>query len=153
MKHLRRFNENTDHYFYTEKNKEDLREFCHENLIALLDEGFSIVITKRDSLAVNNKNHKKGFIVNLNKRTGFTWDEIKDYYLPFLDRLSKVYAIEPVITLDLSQIISNLITDNQYVPVGREHYKIEDLEKYDGEEGPSIKISRILVMVEGRLNF
>lgn len=144
MKHLRRFNESQNTLIH-----DDLKEFCQENLIALIDEGFHVMLKK--------PHNKTGFIVILfkyegDRKLGFTWNEIEEYYIPFLHRLSNLYSIEPVITIELVYINGNGTTSN----AGREHIKIDELEDYSKEyeeitKDAPIKIGNVLVAVEGKL--
>jgi hypothetical protein len=110
MKHLRRFNESL--------NKEELQDFCDTYLAYLLDEDFSIEYLGRKSHAMNykevpftkrkpcvNKDLDDSEIISLKKgyRTDnmvigdpslmFSWDEIKDHFIPFIHMLSKQYTI------------------------------------------------------------
>jgi hypothetical protein len=82
---------------------EELKDFCESNLIYLIDEGFTVeVIDNTDS---SFKKEFAGVTIRLSKydRTtnsllgtykynkDFNWNDIKDYYIPFLIRLSKEY--------------------------------------------------------------
>lgn len=85
MKHLRSFNESID--------KDELKDFVESCLAYLLDEGFHVFIprTSLDDgttaiwLGLSNQ-----YAV---KSNGFTWDQIKDYYIPLLKLLSNRYQI------------------------------------------------------------
>ena len=85
MKHLRSFNESIDH--------DELKDFVESCLAYLLDEGFNVFIPRVSSddgsiaiwLALSNQ-----YAV---KSNGFTWDDIKDYYIPLLKLLSNRYQI------------------------------------------------------------
>ena len=144
MRYIKKYNESQNNLIH-----DDLKEFCQENLIALIDEGFHVMLKK--------PNNKIGFIVNLfkyegDRKLGFTWNEIEDYYIPFLHRLSNLYSIETVITIELVYINGNGTTSN----AGREHIKIDELEDYSKEyevitKDAPIKISNVLVAVEGKL--
>ena len=93
MKHLRKFNESL--------NKEELQDFCDTYLAYLLDEDFSIEYLGKKS----NKDLDDSEIISLKKgyRTDsmaiadpslmFSWDEIKDHFIPFIHMLSKQYTI------------------------------------------------------------
>lgn len=93
MKHLRKFNESL--------NKEELQDFCDTYLAYLLDEDFSIEYLGKKS----NKDQDDSEIISLKKgyRTDsmaiadpslmFSWDEIKDHFIPFIHMLSKQYTI------------------------------------------------------------
>jgi hypothetical protein len=85
MKHLRRFNESI--------NRDELKDFVEDCLASLLDEGFHVFIPRflsdGDSvaiwLAISNQYSTNS--------TSFTWDQIKDHYIPLLKLLSNRYDI------------------------------------------------------------
>ena len=81
MKHLKGFNESL-----TADEVEELKEFCEINLAYLLDEDFIVDIDSRFGTTGNVS-------FNLKRESGFTWDEIKDHFIPFLQRLSNKYVI------------------------------------------------------------
>ena len=84
MKHLKRFNEGLDY--------NELKDFVEDCLAYLLDEGFHVFIPRGVSedgttaiwLGLNYRE---------NKSNAFTWDDIKDYYIPLLKLLSSRYDI------------------------------------------------------------
>jgi hypothetical protein len=94
MKHLRRFNESI--------NRDELKDFVEDCLVSLLDEGFHVFIPRvlldGDSVAIWLSHSNQ--VVSL-RNTGtlpyakdyFTWDQIKDYYIPLLKLLSNRYDI------------------------------------------------------------
>lgn len=147
MKYIKKYNESQNTLIH-----DDLKEFCQEGLIALIDEGFHVMLKK--------PHNKTGFIVKLfkyggDRKLGFTWNEIEDYYIPFLHRLSNLYSIEPVITIELVYINGNGTTSNAGDAFyRREHIKIDELEDYSKEyevitKDAPIKIGNVLVAVEG----
>lgn len=78
MKHLKKFNES-----HSDKVQE-IRQFCEEALIELIDKGYSIDISKlhnsiKVSLVKNNKS--------------FYWVDIKDKVIPFLEILIDNYEL------------------------------------------------------------
>ena len=84
MKHLKMFNESID--------KDELADFVESCLAYLLDEGFRIFIPRGSEddttaiwLSLSNQ-----YAV---KSNAFTWDDIKDYYIPLLKLLSNRYQI------------------------------------------------------------
>ena len=85
MKHLRKFNESIDH--------DELKDFVESCLAYLLDEGFHVFIPRGVSedgttaiwLAISHQ-----YAANA---ASFTWDQIKDYYIPLLKLLSNRYDI------------------------------------------------------------
>jgi hypothetical protein len=79
-------------------NIDELKDFCESNLIYLIDEGFMIeFIDDQDSelykMAASFKKKLARMSIRLNKydKKYFNWNDIKDYYIPFLIRLSKEY--------------------------------------------------------------
>lgn len=98
MKHLRRFNESI--------NKDELVEFCENYLAYLLDKDFNIeYIGKKSHTMPGNKDLEDSEIISLKKgyrhdgmaiadpSLMFSWDEIKDHFIPFIHMLSKQYTI------------------------------------------------------------
>ena len=91
MKYLRKFNESKEEFNY-----EDLKDFCEQNLVYLLDD-------ERFELEVENDLNGGEFYINLNCISGnsntgnewlngfFRWIDIKDHFIPFLIRLKNKY--------------------------------------------------------------
>ena len=77
MKHLKRFNEATENF------REELRDFCENNLAYLLDDGRLLVEDSRDNLVR----------VQLNLDRNKDWNEIKDHIIPFFIRLTNKYEV------------------------------------------------------------
>ena len=93
MKHLRPFNESKENL------KDELQDFCETSLAYLYDEGFTISITSRDKVKYPDKQH---ILVTLGVRMHsnepnpwelYCWDDVKDYYIPFLQRLTRRYEL------------------------------------------------------------
>ena len=80
-----------------ESIKSDLKEFCELNLAYLMDDDYKVMITRRDSLPIDNSHHKKGLIIHFYKwesdEETFKWDEIENHFIPFLQRLSNEYTV------------------------------------------------------------
>ena len=91
MKHLKRFNESI--------TSEELQDFCETSLAYLMDEGFTIKIYSRESSGDNRtrsyipQGQFNIFLQKDNPRDFFKWDDIMDYYIPFLQLLSNRYDI------------------------------------------------------------
>jgi len=73
----------------------DLKDFCETYLAYLLDGDFELSVhffVKKQGYSRNCYNIN---LVKLNDygATGFTWNEVKDYYIPFIHMLSKEYEI------------------------------------------------------------
>lgn len=84
MKHLKKFNESM--------SKEDLQDFCENCLAYLIDEGFTInVYTHGDPRSDLPKGESNIWLQK--GKEFFKWDEVKNYYIPFLKLLSNRYDI------------------------------------------------------------
>jgi len=96
MKHLRRFNESNIDAL------DELKDFCESNLAFLLDDKIQISYSYYPNYArVSREMTKQENIMDLdiykvqikNIESVFDevyWDDIKDYFIPFLERLSSV---------------------------------------------------------------
>lgn len=87
MKYLKKFNEKLNL-----KDKTELLDFCETSLAYLIDEGFSIdcaFTNVRDGVIKIDLEKVDGF----NQRSSFLWDDVKDYYIPFLQLLNNRYDI------------------------------------------------------------
>ena len=88
MKHLKEFNESL--------NKEELQDFCDTYLAYLLDEGYSIEASEigfgEYVLVLRNENRPTDVPID-SPELLFTWEEVKDQFIPFLHMLSKQYTI------------------------------------------------------------
>ena len=94
MKYLKTYNEAKSRKFgFMAKPEEgeldELKDFCETNLAYLVDEDFVVEVS-------NDYTHKNFHISILkegSKYKGFTWEEVKDYFIPFLTHLSRNYSI------------------------------------------------------------
>ena len=92
MKHLKRFNESV--------TTEDLKDFCESSLAYLLDEGFTIKVIGSylsNNFGIRSRLPRGEINIWLQKDNGtefFKWDDVKDYYIPFLQLLSNRYVID-----------------------------------------------------------
>lgn len=84
MRHLKNFNESM--------SKEDLQDFCESSLAYLIDEGFTINVYTHDDPRSGLPKGESNIWLQKNKEF-FKWDEVKDYYIPFLQLLSNRYDI------------------------------------------------------------
>jgi hypothetical protein len=105
MKHLRRFNESLQL-----KELEDLMDFAENCLAYLLDEGFELELVDRYGREPNDPSFDEDteyFWIDLygpfitqpdeygavpNDRS-YSWNQIKDYYIPFLQLLKTRYVL------------------------------------------------------------
>lgn len=76
MIHLRRFDESL---------KEELLDFCETNLAYLLDDNFTVRVSKFKGDDFHQIMLQRNFM--------FIWSDIKDYFLPFLHFLFKDYEL------------------------------------------------------------
>ena len=80
MKHLKRFNESL-----TDNEVEELKDFCESSLVYLLDDGYDVYIQREWNV---------GFHVLFGlPNDNFLWNDVKDYYIPFLQLLSRRYKL------------------------------------------------------------
>ena len=107
MKHLRKFNEaqfgNSFKTAGLSSNEfNELREFSENCLAYLLDEGFELELVDRNGRESNDPSFDedaKYFWVDLYGPTengdtiSYSWDQIKDYYIPFLKLVQKRYTL------------------------------------------------------------
>lgn len=97
MKHIKPFNENKDNF------EEELRDFCETSLAYLLDEGYDISVTLKDKVKYPEK---KYVLVTLGLKDQesnpghgcgwelYYWNDVKDYYIPFLQMLVRRYKLQ-----------------------------------------------------------
>ena len=95
MKHLRPFNESKENLV------EDLQDFCETSLAYLLDDGYNVSLSVRDQVKYPGVNH---IVVSLGLPNEnydaigyqkFNWNDVKDYYIPFLQMLQRRYELLP----------------------------------------------------------
>lgn len=96
MKHLRHYNEDITydgHIEEYEKSKEfenELHDFCESSLVYLIDEGLEIEIVER-YLWTSDANRFGVKLILFNSQ--YCWNDIKDYIIPFLERLNNKYSL------------------------------------------------------------
>ena len=99
MKYLKPFNESKENSI-----KEELQDLCDTSLAYLYDEGYTISLSVRDQVKYPGKNH---IVVSLglpeenhvpttygNGYRKFNWQDVKDYYIPFLRLLIRRYELQ-----------------------------------------------------------
>lgn len=95
MKHLKPFNENKENL------QQELKDFCNNSLAYLLDDGYDIQVSLRDKVKYPEKQH---ILVTLGLRAEeattwsnpwekYYWNDVKDYYIPFLQMLVRRYEL------------------------------------------------------------
>jgi hypothetical protein len=92
MRYLKKFEALTNQELAWLKIKEELQEFSEGCLVYLLDEGFELTFNPRigeNSVNMNIVLYKP----YLQRSKGFRWYEVRDYYIPFLQLLSRRYEL------------------------------------------------------------
>ena len=85
-------------YFESLDRLKDIKIFCEEHLIYLLDAGFKFEV----------KNFNNAYIIDIYKHTSqYTYQELKDYIIPFLDILKDNYTIAPINDINTYDIYLN----------------------------------------------
>ena len=97
MKHIKPFNESL-----LSDEVDELKDFCETSLAYLLDDGYNVDVSIRNAVKYPGKNH---VIVSLGLPTysesglldykRFHWNDVKDYYIPFLQMLVRRYELLP----------------------------------------------------------
>lgn len=83
----------------------ELKEFCDNSLAYLLDDGYEIKL-RRDRIQTGYGGYDEGYMVvslylsgdeyntsNSYSMMEFHWNDVKDYYIPFLQLLSRRYKL------------------------------------------------------------
>jgi hypothetical protein len=76
--------------FESFNDTKELREFCEDHLVYLLDDGIKIQIE------LGNDDYQYALFIQ-RFGGGFQWNDIKDHFIPFLVMLSKRYSIDGLI--------------------------------------------------------
>lgn len=98
MRYLKRFNEGLQL-----KEVEELMDFAENCLAFLLDEGFQLELVDRYSHDPNDPSFDEnteyywidlyGPINDEDNTRNFSWDEVKDYYIPFISLINNRYRL------------------------------------------------------------
>lgn len=88
MKFLRKFNENLE-------DRLEIKDYCEMNLAYLIDEGFFIDINWHDMASYYSISLRKSSTTNQHGviTPYFKWDDIKDHYIPFIERIRSKYKL------------------------------------------------------------
>ena len=92
MRYLKSFEALTTHELAWLKIQEEIKEFSEGCLVYLLDEGFELTFNPRiveNSVNMNIVLYKP----YLQRAKGFSWYEVRDYYIPFIQLLSRRYDL------------------------------------------------------------
>jgi hypothetical protein len=90
MKHLKKFNESLQ-----PNEVDELKDCCEMSLAYLLDDGYQVSVSMRDKVKYPEKQHtivSLGLKGNMGYRL-FDWNDVKDYYIPFLQMLVRRYEL------------------------------------------------------------
>ncbi len=94
MLYLRKFNENVE---WSKLDLQELEDFCETYLAYLLDDGFGVRVTRLSTVNRHGSNKYRARIEFYKEDPHlpipFEWDDIKDYFIPFYQMLSKDYDI------------------------------------------------------------
>jgi len=98
MKHIKTFEQSNESEPPQQENipidTEELQEFCDINLAYLLDDSnFEVYFP------VASDGEGEGIQIRLDNDHGFKWDDIKNYYIPFLIRLNNKWG-DRIATMD-----------------------------------------------------
>ena len=156
MRYLKSFNESKSRKFgFMAKPEEgeldELKDFCETNLVYLVDEDFVVEVS-------NDYTHKNFHISILkegSKYKGFTWEEVKDYFIPFLTHLSRKYVIcyESVKFNPLVDGLPRIYISYDVDKIISEEEDFIDLEsKWDFIESDNFLISEISIDIEYKMN-
>ena len=124
MKFLRKFNENLE-------DRLEIKDYCEMNLAYLIDEGFFIDVHSHGvRLSQNflgayyNITLRKSLTTNGNgvHTSYFKWDDIKDHYIPFIQRIKNTYK--------LSSDYINFTSSNSMDLISFPFYKLDDINVY-----------------------
>ena len=98
MKHLRRFNEGL-----SSNEFDELKDFSESCLAYLLDEGFELELVDRYGRESNDPSYDEdseylwidlyGPRDDEGNNSNFSWQEVKDYYIPFIQLLKNRYKL------------------------------------------------------------
>lgn len=107
MKHLRNFNETVLPYYLAIK---DIQDFCEMYLAYLVDDGFNITDQPGyDANGYYSGNDKIGYTtICFNKTYNrpvviFSWNEIKDRFIPFFHMLNNNYEILDIVIFNKNE--------------------------------------------------
>ena len=94
MRYLKSYNESKSRrYSFSaapeEGELEELIDFCETHLAYLVDKDFVVDVSND----FTHKNFHISILKEGSKYKGFTWEEIKDHFIPFLTHLSRKYEI------------------------------------------------------------
>lgn len=94
------------------KTQNNLKDICDNYLIYLLDNGFVNIINKTTIKPVWYPDDTHSFTFKRDTTGAFSWDSIKDSFIPFLHFISKDFTIEDIKIHTLRQDFNNLTVND-----------------------------------------
>lgn len=141
MKYLKKFNESKENFDY-----DGLEEFCYENLMSLVDEGFDVYISGWEE-------NYKIYFMKKDHHSFFHWNDISDDFIPFYEALKSKYKL--VDYLDDSSnpcyVELNLFNPNNRVskPIANiDNINFYDKDIYHDSDITPFKIAAIEIIVD-----
>jgi hypothetical protein len=139
MKYLKIFEE------FNQQGYIELLDFCESNLIYLIDEGWrldiNITFKKKNSVYIKNEFYR----IQLSSPTsGYDWEDIKDVFIPFFNRLESEYELVPEMGRSLMGRYELRKNDIYISGRGIISKEIEDI-------NDKLKIGLIEIKVRGRI--
>ena len=114
MRYLKSFNESVD--MESLNMVLELKEFTQDCLAYLLDEGLNVEVQKAYK--------QEGYEISLSNLTReFSWRQIKDYYIPFIQLLSNRYEILDLRNMESSKMVVKIGANYS----GYYYYTYEDI--------------------------
>ena len=125
MRFLRKFNESLE-------GQEELQEYCEMNLAYLIDDGFFMDISLHGGTYIIIL--RKQSITNRHGVTTpyFRWDDIKDHYIPFIERIRSKYK--------LASSYINFTDSTSVNVISYPYYQLDDKNIYWGLSRITFKI-------------
>ena len=122
MKYLKKFNESVD--IESLNTVLELKSFTEDCLAYLLDDGLEVDV--QNAYKQEGYWEEKIYEISLfNSTREFSWRQIKDYYIPFIQLLSNRYEILPLYTF--KDEVDNFIIKIAANFSGYYHYTYEDI--------------------------
>jgi hypothetical protein len=140
MKYLKDYNEASLYAkFWRTVNLEPLKELCENSLIYLLDEDFELVFETRTlrfpEVRTIGYNGETGVNISLESKVTHSWAEVKDYYIPFLQRLTRRYKLYPYHESPKYDTDGNLVKKSPvFIAIGSDQYDYYPLEYLMNDE-------------------
>lgn len=133
MKHIKPFNEARDNWFNIKAG--DVLDFANNShLVYLLDEGYTIDVrrpsggTHDDNDLLSDRSYIR--IINLENTTRSIpkpWSEIKDYFIPFLNRFVNEFGLLSNIEIEMGLSSSETLDGFSNRTVTPRTFKLDDV--------------------------